>query len=41
MQSQIQSDIGSAIDLLNMTLKYMEFKDIEQHIRKLKHTITE
>ena len=30
-----------AIDLLNMTLKYMEFKDIEQRIRKLEDTITE
>lgn len=30
-----------AIDLLNMTLKYMEFKDVEQRIRKLKDTMTE
>jgi hypothetical protein len=30
-----------AIDLLNMTLKYMEFKDVEQRIRKLEDTITE
>jgi len=30
-----------AIDLLNMTLKYMEFKDIEQRIRKLEDSITE
>lgn len=30
-----------AIDLLNMNLKYMEFKDIEQRIRKLEDTITE
>lgn len=30
-----------AIDLLNMNLKYMEFKDIEQRIRKLEDTISE
>ena len=30
-----------AIDLLNMTLKYMEFKDVEQRIKKLEDTITE
>jgi GTP-sensing pleiotropic transcriptional regulator CodY len=30
-----------AVDMLNMTLKYMEFKDIEQRIRKLEDTITE
>ncbi len=30
-----------AIDLLNMTLKYMEFKDVEQRIRKLEDTMTE
>jgi len=30
-----------AIDLLNMTLKYIEFKDVEQRIRKLEDTITE
>lgn len=30
-----------AIDLLNMNLKYMEFKDVEQRIRKLEDTITE
>lgn len=30
-----------AIDLLNMTLKYMEFKDVEQRIRKLEDAITE
>lgn len=30
-----------AIDLLNMTLKYMEFKDVEQRIRKLEDSITE
>jgi len=30
-----------AIDLLNMTLKYMEFKDVEQRIRKLEDTIME
>jgi len=30
-----------AIDLLNMTLKYMEFKDVEHRIRKLEDTITE
>lgn len=29
-----------AIDLLNMTLKYMEFKDVEQRIRKLEDSIT-
>ena len=30
-----------AVDMLNMTLKYMEFKDIEQRIRKLEDTMTE
>lgn len=30
-----------AIDLLNMALKYMEFKDVEQRIRKLEDAITE
>lgn len=30
-----------AIDLLNMTLKYMEFKDVEQRIRKLEDTMRE
>lgn len=30
-----------AIDMLNMTLKFMEFKDVEQRIRKLEDTITE
>ena len=30
-----------AVDMLNMTLKYMEFKDMEQRIRKLEDTITE
>jgi hypothetical protein len=30
-----------AVDMLNMTLKYMEFKDVEQRIRKLEDTITE
>lgn len=29
-----------AIDLLNMNLRYMEFKDIEQRIRKLENAIT-
>ena len=29
-----------AIDMLNMTLKFMEFKDVEQRIRKLEDTIT-
>ncbi|MCE2982844.1 MAG: hypothetical protein LW832_04670 [Parachlamydia sp.] len=30
-----------AIDMLNMTLKFMEFRDVEQRIRKLEDTITE
>jgi TATA-binding protein-associated factor Taf7 len=30
-----------AIDMLNMTLKYMEYKDVEQRIRKLEDAITE
>jgi len=30
-----------AVDMLNMTLKFMEFKDVEQRIRKLEDTITE
>lgn len=30
-----------AVDMLNMTLKYMEFKDVEQRIRKLEDIITE
>lgn len=30
-----------AVDMLNMTLKYMEFKDVEQRIRRLEDTITE
>lgn len=30
-----------AVDMLNMTLKYMEFKEVEQRIRKLEDTITE
>lgn len=30
-----------AIDLLNMNLRYMEFKDIEQRIRRLEDAITE
>ena len=30
-----------ALYLMNMTLKYMEFKDVEQRIRKLEDTITE
>ena len=29
-----------AVDMLNMTLKFMEFKDMEQRIRKLEETIT-
>lgn len=29
-----------AVDMLNMTLKFMEFKDVEQRIRKLEETIT-
>lgn len=29
-----------AVDMLNMTLKFMEFKDVEQRIRKLEDTIT-
>ncbi len=28
-----------AVDMLNMTLKFMEFKDVEQRIRKLEKTI--
>lgn len=30
-----------AVDMLNMTLKFMEFKDVEQRIRKLEDTITD
>ncbi len=30
-----------AIDMLNVTLKFLEFKDVEQRIRKLEDTITE
>ncbi len=30
-----------AVDMLNMTLKFMEFKDVEQRIRKLEDIITE
>lgn len=30
-----------AVDMLNMTLKYMEFKEVEQRIRKLEDTMTE
>jgi hypothetical protein len=29
-----------AVDMLNMTLKFMEFRDVEQRIRKLEETIT-
>lgn len=29
-----------AVDLLNMTLKFMEFKDVEQRLRKLEETMT-
>ena len=29
-----------AVDVLNMNLKYMEFKDIEQRIKKLEESIT-
>ncbi len=28
-----------AVDMLNMTLKFMEFKDMEQRLRKLEETI--
>lgn len=28
-----------AIDMLNMTLKFMEFRDVEQRLRKLEDTI--
>jgi hypothetical protein len=28
-----------AVDMLNMTLKFMEFKDVEQRLRKLEETI--
>lgn len=30
-----------AVDMLNMTLKFMEFRDVEQRIRKLENIITE
>jgi hypothetical protein len=30
-----------AVDMLNMTLKFMEFRDVEQRLRKLEDTITE
>lgn len=30
-----------AVDMLNMMLKFIEFKDVEQRIRKLEDTITE
>ncbi|MCX6988511.1 MAG: hypothetical protein NTZ52_03265 [Chlamydiae bacterium] len=30
-----------AVDMLNMTLKFMEFRDVEQRIRKLEDAITE
>ncbi len=30
-----------AIDMLNITLKFMEFRDVEQRLRKLEDTITE
>ncbi len=29
-----------AVDMLNMTLRFMEFKDVEQRLRKLEETIT-
>lgn len=29
-----------AVDMLNMALKFMEFKDVEQRLRKLEETIT-
>jgi hypothetical protein len=29
-----------AVDMLNMTLKFMEFRDVEQRLRKLEETIT-
>lgn len=29
-----------AVDMLNMTLKFIEFKDVEQRLRKLEETIT-
>lgn len=29
-----------AVDMLNLSLKFMEFKDIEQRLRKLEETIT-
>lgn len=29
-----------AVDMLNMSLKFMEFKDVEQRLRKLEETIT-
>src|SRR3984957_20958552 len=30
-----------AVDMLNMTLKFMEFKDVEQRLKKLEETITD
>jgi hypothetical protein len=29
-----------AVDMLNMTLKFIEFKDVEQRLRKLEETMT-
>lgn len=29
-----------AVDMLNMTLRFMEFKDMEQRLRKLEETVT-
>ena len=29
-----------AVDMLNMTLKFMEFRDVEQRLRKLEETLT-
>ena len=29
-----------AVDMLNMTLKFMEFRDVEQRLRKLEEAIT-
>lgn len=29
-----------AIDMLNMTLKFMEFRDVEQRLRKLEEVVT-
>lgn len=30
-----------AVDILNMTLKFMEFKEVEQRIRKLEESVSE